>query len=154
MLDTSQNELVESFSEALVSMAFIMALPPEDELPTPQQGTMVWMDFKGPISGRIELLADQELIRMAAANIIGAEPDEEIPRERGVDALKEILNTTCGVLLTRLAQSPADLFDITVPESEDFNEPATWTDYINQPDVTVLDADGFLVALRMTVKES
>ncbi len=151
MLETSENLLQESLSEALETMAFMMAMPPEDELPVPEQGTMVWMDFSGRVSGRVELLAGTEFIEMAAANIMGADPDDELVQSKGVDAFKEILNTTCGVLLPKLADSPKDIFDVTVPESEDFSDPQQWTDYIGQEGVVVLDVDGFFLALRMAV---
>ena len=151
MLETSENLLQESLSEALETMAFMMAMPMEDELSVPEQGTMVWMDFSGRVSGRVELLAGTEFIEMAAANIMGADPDDELVQSKGVDAFKEILNTTCGVLLPKLAESPKDIFDVTFPESEDFSDPQKWTDYINQDGVVVLDVDGFFLALRMTV---
>jgi len=151
MLKISENIMQESLSEALETMAFMMAMPIEDDLPVPEQGTMVWMDFAGRVSGRVELLAGAEFIEMAAANIMGADPDDDLVQSKGVDAFKEILNTTCGVLLPKLADSPSDVFDVTVPESEDFSDSQRWTDYIDQNGVAVLDVDGFPLALRMTI---
>ncbi|MCK4627419.1 MAG: chemotaxis protein CheX [Sedimentisphaerales bacterium] len=151
MLEISGNIMQESLSEALETMAFMMAMPIEDDLPVPEQGTVVWMDFTGRVNGRVELLAGTEFIEMAAANIMGADPDDDLVKSKGVDAFKEILNTTCGVLLPKLADSPSDVFDVTVPESEDFSDSQRWTDYIGQNGVAVLDIDGFPLALRMTI---
>jgi len=153
MLKTSENILIESLAEALETMAFMIAMPPEEELPAPAQSTLAWMDFQGPVCGRAELLAGGEMMQMAAANIMGLEPDDSQIVEKSIDAFKELLNTTCGVLLPRLANSAQDVFDVTVPQSQNFTSVEQWREYVQQENVTVLDVDGYPVAVRLTFKK-
>ena len=143
--------LVETFSQALETMAFMMAMPPEDELPVPDKSVLVHMDFTGPISGRAEILAGMELIEMVAANIMGLEPDDPDAQGKSLDAFKELLNTTCGVLLPKLASSPADIFDVTIPQANIFDNAEQWENYIKQPDVTILDVDFSPIAVRLVI---
>ena len=63
---TNNEVLVESLTEALETIAFMMALPPEEELPEPEQGMLVTIEFNGPISGAIELWTGTELAQMLA----------------------------------------------------------------------------------------
>ena len=151
MLKTSDNTLMEALSEALETMTFMMAMPPEDELPVPEESVLVRMDFTGRISGRVELLAGPELIQMAAANVLGMDPDDQQVRDKAVDSFKEILNTTCGLLLPKLAQSPAEVFNVTAPSSENFSTPQMWTEYVDQPDVTLVDVDCQPLAFRLII---
>ncbi len=66
----TENIMAAGIDCDLETMAFMMAMPPEDELPIPDKSILVHMDFTGTISGRAEILAGIELIEMIAANII------------------------------------------------------------------------------------
>ncbi len=143
--------LAETFSQALEMMAFMMAMPPEEELPIPDKSVLVHMDFTGPISGRTEILAGVELIEMISVNIMGLEPGDPEAKGKSLDAFKELLNTTCGVFLPRLASSPADIFDVTIPQANIFEDAEQWGNYIKQSDVTVLDVDYNPIAVRLVI---
>ncbi|MBN2064705.1 MAG: chemotaxis protein CheX [Sedimentisphaerales bacterium] len=147
----SSDVLAEAFAQTIETMAFMMALPVEDILESPCEAVMVSMDFKGPISGHIELAAGIDVVICAAANIMGLEQDDPLAREKGVDAFKEILNTTCGILLPRLASSPDDIFDVTIPQSEIIENKNNWQNYVDQPDVIMMDIDFKPVAARMVI---
>ena len=147
----SSELLAESFSQTIETMAFMMALPPDEELSGPEESVKVHMSFSGPISGRVELVAGMEVLISAAANIMGLEPDDPLAREKAVDAFKEILNTTCGILLPRIATSPSDIFNITIPEEEYFYTNSMWSEYVTQPDVVLLEIDYSPVAVKMVM---
>ena len=145
----SSNILAESFAQTIETMAFMMALPPEDNMCAPQESIMVSMDFTGPINGHVELVAGVNLIVNAAANIMGLDEDDPLAKEKGIDAFKEILNTTCGILLPRIAESPNDIFDVTIPCSESFSSVDKWDEYVTQEDVVILELDQNPVAIKM-----
>ena len=148
-----QNEsLTESVCEALETMAFMIVEPPEGDLPTPTEGVKAEMDFMGPQAGTVELMAGFELIEAMAANFMGIEPDDPEAQEKCTDAFKELLNVICGILLPKLANSPGEIFDITVPESRQFSDPQEWETFTIQPGVTVMECDGCSLAFKVTVK--
>ena len=149
----SSDILADSFAQTIETMAFMMALPPEDVLESPKEAVLVHMDFNGPISGHIELAAGIDIVISAAANIMGLEADDPLAREKGIDAFKEILNTTCGILLPRLASSPNDIFDVTIPQAEMLESKYRWNNYVDQPDVIMLDIEYNPVAARMVISK-
>ncbi len=151
MLEVTNDMLIESLSEALETTAFMMPLPPEEELPAPSQGVLVRIKFNGPVSGTVELWAGSEFAQMMAANMMGLEPDDEETQSKSTDAVKELVNIIGGVLLTKLADSPADMFNLTVPQAEEDLNSESWEQYVAQDDVTVLDVDGFPVAVRLLI---
>ena len=88
---------------------------------------------------------------MMTANMMGIEPDDEETQRKSADAVKELVNIIGGVLLTKLVDSPADMFNLTVPRSEEHLNSVSWEQYVAQDDVTVLDVDGFPVATRLLI---
>ena len=151
MPEIQNGSLVESVSEALETMAFMIVEPPEGKLPTPAEGVKVDMDFMGPHGGTVELMAGFELIGTMAANFMGIEPDDPETQDKRIDAFKELLNVVCGLLLPKLASSSGDIFDITVPQAQPFTNPQEWETFTNQSGVTVMECDGSALAFRMTV---
>ncbi len=152
MQNTCESLLTESLSEALETMAFIMVMPPAEEPAAPQEAVQVTMQFTGPKSGTVELMAGKDFLIAMAANVLGVDPGEEEAQAKGVDAFREILNTTCGVLLPKLASSPADVFNVTLPEDESFTGPEHWQKFLSQEGAVVLDADGSPLACRLVIR--
>jgi len=152
MLKTQANEtLVVSVTEAFETMAFMLAMPPMDELPAPADSILVTMSFSGPVSGTVELCAPSDIAKLIAANIMGLEPDDETLSEKGLDAIKEMLNTTCGLLLPRLAESPADVFQVTIPAAQPCSDSSQWEQFTAQSDTAILEIDGTPLACRITL---
>lgn len=149
MLKVTNDILIEALTEALETTAFMIPLPPEEDLPSPAQGVLVRIDFSGPFSGTIELWAGSKFAQMMAANVMGLEPEDEEAQSKGIDALKELVNITGGVLLTKLIDSPAEVFNLTVPQAQEQLDSELWEEYVAQDDVIVLDVDGFPVAIRL-----
>ena len=153
MLKTATSAFVEALCEAVETMAFMVAIPPEEELPPPTQGVLVRMSFSGPVSATVELLAGTDFAQMLTANVMGLDPTDEDAVTQYRDGFKELLNTTCGVLLPMLARTPEDVFDLTVPEAQDFDGQEFWDTYVAHDETAVVDVDGVLVAARMIEKE-
>ena len=148
MIQTSDEVLLESLNEALETMAFLTALPAEEELPSPEQSVVVTMRFEGPNSGSFQLAGGRELTQYMAANALGLDPDDEEVQDKDIDAFKELLNTTCGLLLPQLADLDSDAFNITTPDAEILDSPQAWDEYIAQPGVSVWDVEGMPIAIR------
>ncbi|MCP4712125.1 MAG: chemotaxis protein CheX [Planctomycetes bacterium] len=151
MLETSEQVIIEALTEALETMAFMMVMPPEDELPTPTTSIKATMDFIGPVRGCVELMAPQEFTQTMAANVLGVDSEDDEAVSKCTDAFKELINTTCGVLTPKLGDTPADVFDFSIPQAEHFTTAADWETFIAQTGVTVLDVDGYPVAARLTI---
>jgi CheY-specific phosphatase CheX len=149
-----KNMLIESLTEALETTAFMLPLPPEEPLPAPAKGILVQIDFNGPVHGTIQLYAGSELAGMVAANVMGLEPDDQDAQTKSTDAVKELVNIIAGILLTKLACSPADIFNLTVPRADEQPDSQSWEQYIMQDDVTVLEVDGFPLAIRLLTTTS
>jgi len=152
MLETREQLVIEALTEALERMAYMVVVPPEKELAAPDQSVLARMYFYGPISGMVEILAGSEFMQLLAANVMGIDPSESEAHEQGVDALKELVNTTCGVLLPMLATTPEEIFDVTVPEAETLHNAEAWHRYVKQYQAAILDVEGFAVAVRILIK--
>lgn len=75
------------------------------------------MSFKGDKTGFLELVVPSETADTLAYNILGIDESEDLPPGSAIDALRELLNTICGQLLTTLF-GDQPIFDLTVPETK------------------------------------
>ena len=64
----------------------------------------------------MRIWADQGLLPVLAANMLGVEEDDPVCSEKGMDALKEILNMIVGNCLTE-AWGPGPVFHLHIPTS-------------------------------------
>ena len=93
----------------------------------------VTLTFKGDPSGELHLWAGNDFVRVTAANMLGI--DEQAPDavEKGIDALKELLNIIVGNYLTEIYGTD-QIYDLGIPDvlsvdslSDDFkNSEAIW----------------------------
>lgn len=72
------------------------------------------MSFHGPINGCLELVISHATCRQIAANFVGVDPDDDKIDLYAEDAVKELLNVTCGNILTEMAGTDP-VFDLSVP---------------------------------------
>ena len=150
MLKTNNDVLVAALSEALETMAFMVALPPEDEMMPPIGGMRAQMTFAGPLSGTIEVVAGQEFRQLLAANVLGLDEGDPEAVRKGIDALQEIVNTTCGILLPQFATPESDVFEVSLPQAQPFDD-EQWAQFLEQG-ATVLDVEGCAVAARLVTQ--
>ena len=143
----TKNILEEAISEALEKMAFLTLLPMDEEIAAPQETILTYIRFVGPHNGTFLILTGQEMGKILAENF-GAvcEADDE----SSSDALKELVNVTCGLLLPFLADSSEDVFDVTVPETVKGQDSPKWQEFISDDDTFVLNVEGHLIAVRLT----
>lgn len=154
-MNTEMRDTVNSvFCEVLENFAFSFAstlAPEESELP--QEGMLcASMEFHGPSGGRLDLLAPEAMCRTVAANALGAFDEDEVTEETTMDTLKELLNITCGNLLTA-TWGTGPVFDLSIP-SAGMATPEAARDLVGDPESShfVVD-DDFTVILRLTCLE-
>ena len=141
--------VTEAISQALEKMAFLDAEPFDEESEAPSVIITTDIDFNGPISGTIRMVAGTDFAQTLAENISGM---FELTEEQCVDAIKELVNVTCGLVLPMIASSEADVFDLTVPHLAKSEDRMEWDDFVSQEDVTVLNVEGHAVASRLILK--
>jgi chemotaxis protein CheY-P-specific phosphatase CheC len=142
MSKLNETILTESLVEALETMAFMSPSPPEETMQAPAESVLVTIRFDGPQEGAIELLAGTNFTILMAANIMGEDINDPQVMERGIDALKELLNTTCGIIVPKLADSPKDVYNISIPQAQPIISPEQWENYVVQPGAILLNVDG------------
>ncbi len=107
------------FIDVTEKMAYMFGdVVPADELPdVPRDAgfVKVSMEFSGPSGGLLTLAVPEKMCSELAANVLGLDSNDERAEEAAHDALKEILNVTCGNFLTEMAGEES-VFDLTVPE--------------------------------------
>ena len=152
MQETCETLLIESLGEALETMAFMSAMPPEEQEKAlrPMQAVRARMTFSGPVKGEVEVMAGRAFVQMLAANVLGVDESDPEAAQKGVDALQEMVNTTCGILLPQLVTPENDQFDVSLPESQEADE-ATWEAFVSDG-ATELDVEGELVAVRLRIE--
>lgn len=135
-----------ALSEALQTMAFLMVMPAQEQLETPESIITAEIEFTGPVSGKITAAAGLDFARVLADNVSGL---NDVPEEVCIDAMKELVNVTCGLVLPMVAASPADVFDLTVPHLAQSEDRLTWEEFVAKEDVTVMDVEGWPLAVHL-----
>ena len=139
---TNHKEVLEQvFGKVLEEVAFMFAdaADPEelpDEFPEALEATMT---FVGMMQGAVGVVVSPEMCLEVAANMLGVDPDDEEAMDKGRDALKELLNITCGHLLTSIA-GDEPVFDLTVPEVTELDG-ERWQELKARPDAAVFLVD-------------
>lgn len=75
----------------------------------------VSLRFSGERSGELRMWADKGFACYAAANMLGVEEESEGAREKGMDALKELLNIVVGNYLPAV-YGDKPVFDLGLPQ--------------------------------------
>lgn len=140
--------LTKVFTDVLEQLAFMFADPPESDDPALEEDlVMASMTFHNAFSGRIRLVVPRSMGPVLAANVLGLDPDDEMVTRAPYDALKELLNVTCGNVLTAIA-GEEPVFDLTVPDVEEL--PREDWDALRAQDNTVFClVDGYPVLLHL-----
>lgn len=143
-----------AFCRVIEQLAFMFAEPAaKDELPAPDgPWVAVGMKFAGALEGRLRLAVPMSICADLAENILGADLDCEQAEAKAMDALKEVLNVTCGNILTDLA-GLEPVFALTIPEVTPL-DPVAWQGMFGQPDVQALLVDEYPVLLHFEMKKA
>jgi CheY-specific phosphatase CheX len=110
-----ETTLAQVAQEVFSSMAFIMPAE-EEEAATEDDAAPVVAQvlFSGPFAGSLVLSVSGNMLPTLAANIMGLEDAGSTSLEQQQDALKELLNVTCGNLLP-LVGAASDVFHVCEP---------------------------------------
>ncbi len=109
---------VEVINRILGESAFIFTDPLEEsEQPEIESWVAhgVYITFSGFKTGSVTLWGGDDFLCSTAANMLGIDEDDERAREKGIDALKEVLNIIVGNLITSIYGSE-QVFDLSIPE--------------------------------------
>ncbi len=147
-----QSAITAVFCEVLETLAFMFAdsVDKEDIQADSQECIKVQMTFSGAKCGNLELAAHAELCAQVAANVLGLDLDDVAVQTQADDALKELLNITCGNLLTTMAgQDP--VFNLSLPAIAPLDE-AGWRAFLEDDDTLAFDVDENPVLLRFSME--
>jgi hypothetical protein len=145
----AKNLVTQSLAQALERMAFLDVLPYQETPRVPAQFTLAEIRFAGTVTGSIQVAAGIEFARELAANMGLLDQPSEY---QCLDAIKELVNVTCGLVLPMLATPDTDVFDLSIPQAVPCDESTDWNRWIRQDNVVVLDVGGYPVAARLNLR--
>jgi len=148
MIETS-DLLTGAISQALETMAFLTIVPLEEDLAIPENPVLAEISFTGPKSGTIQILAGLDFGKILAENI-GAL--DEADDQSAADALRELCNVACGLVLAKIASSREDVFDVSVPAVKSGDNSVKWQEFAGHPNNCVLNIEGYMVATRLVIE--
>lgn len=136
-MEQTRDILHHVLSDILEKMAFLFAEDVDEKPEYPQTGA-VWhasIEFYGPVKGRIEVSADENLCLTLAANALGIEPDmlENFAQK---DALGEFLNIVCGDFIEK-RHGAYQVYRLTIPALTEC-EPECWDKLASLPETVAL----------------
>ncbi|HEX2973463.1 MAG TPA: chemotaxis protein CheX [Tepidisphaeraceae bacterium] len=147
------DSVAEKLGEALEQMAFISVFPLAEAPQTPPDPILVTVEFDGPVRGHLDLLTGKALGTAMAANMLASSPEDPIVDQQAHDALRELLNVTCGGLLSDWIAQMGGTFQMQIPTTRSIT-PLEWQQVFADGDFSVFDADGQIAAVRLVKSNS
>jgi hypothetical protein len=148
MPDTPNTAALEQLVEAMETMAFISPLPAADDAPAPPAPRLVEMEFACPSYGAVRLVTGEAFGQMLAANLLGVEPSSQEALAGADDALRELMNITCGAVIRRFGLAADQRLHMSLPTVQPMESARQWTQFLAMPGVQVLYADGQTIAFQ------
>jgi CheY-specific phosphatase CheX len=141
--------LVTVFSRVAEELAFMFTDTPDpDDVETAKNVFVkAHMRFKGPINGTLNMIVPESMCPQIAANVLGLDPTDEMFLQAPHDAVKELLNVTCGNLLTEMAGEDP-VFDLLPPEVSILDRSA-WLTIKKHPNTVLFAVDDEPVLLYL-----
>jgi CheY-specific phosphatase CheX len=123
-MNNQEMELYRAAAMTFEQLGFLFLTPEfEEERSSDDIQAAATVEFDGPLSGRLVVTANGELLQPLAANMLGV--DEASDTEQR-DALGEISNVVCGNVMPRIAQS-VEAFRIQSPDVVLGGIPCDWS---------------------------
>jgi hypothetical protein len=122
-MNADDNELlVKVFSSIFEDFAFMFVEAAFDlEAKNPGECFRAKIEFESKSKkGYLEIIAPEELCDETAENILGIDA-EELPENVGENALKELLNISCGYFLAEKFGTD-EIFDLSIPETSPLSQ--------------------------------
>ena len=103
----------EALAKALEIMVFLDLEPSGGRLWPAEK--MLWSEirFRGPRIGSLTLLVSQRIAEMMAQTIAA---QERVSVRDCLDAVQELTNVTCGLILPEISFAQHDVFNLSVPK--------------------------------------
>lgn len=149
MLEAEQSILVETLAESLETMAFVALMPSEVPEEPPADLRVVSVTFVHNAQAHLELAAPRAFGQLLSSNILGIEFDDEDARNGADDALRELMNVTCGNLLLKATRTAGEPLRMGLPKIQKIDPAMAWKSFVGDPAGFVLNADGHTIAIRL-----
>lgn len=150
MLETQSSPIVESLGEALQTMAFTSPVPIDPPEVAPIEPVLCRIEFAGPVAGTIEMVVGQQFAVLLCGNMLGSRPAPCEALASAADAVKELLNVTCGGFLARLGRPSHERFTVSLPSLSNLDAGAQWRSFVESPAAATFDVDGDVLAIRVS----
>ncbi len=153
-MNGSLTEIIEQeFGEVLQTIG-LMWLEPADEDCREENPTdsivIANISFKGPHAGQVRIAAPLAMCVELSSNMLGLDGDDPAAQTGAEDALKELLNVTCGRLLTAI-HGEEPVFDLAPPMVHE-PPPDELRQFCDQPDTLEFLADDYPVWIAFSEK--
>ncbi len=148
MIETA-NILGESIFEALETMAFMTTMSSDEEPSVPTNLILGELEFSGPKKGCVQILAGRDFCEVLAENIAAL---DEADDEACFDAIQELSNVTCGLVIPHLTESDQDTFTVSVPVVKSGSDTPQWEEFIAKPAAHVFSIEEFQIAARLVIE--
>jgi CheY-specific phosphatase CheX len=153
-MQTGNNDVVsEVFCSVVEQIAFMFAevASLEDMAGMDQAFVEASMSFDGQLRGRLSMAVPKDACAQIAGNVLGMEPDDPFVIRGAADSLKELLNVTCGHILTSLA-GDRPVFDLSIPQVADLDEAGVQS-LLAAPDTVAFRVEEAPVLVRLELRE-
>jgi len=153
-MQTGNKEVVsEVFCSVIEQIAFMFAevASLEDMAGMDQGFVEASMSFDGQLRGRLSIAVPKDACALIAGNVLGMEPDDPFVTTGAADSLKELLNVTCGHILTSLA-GDRPVFDLSIPQVVDLDEEAVQA-LLAAPGTVAFRVEDAPVLVRLELRE-
>ena len=151
MADNHEETLREVLCEVFESFAFMFGdvVEPSEMPEVDGDCVRASMRFTGEMSGLLILALPCSMCPEIAANVLGVSPNDEAVMNKAADALKELLNITCGHVLTSIA-GEEPVFNLSVPDISSL-APEEWEALLGRPGTATVVVDEAPVILSLSL---
>lgn len=115
-------DLTVVVTNVLEDLAFLVS----DDGPLRSTPETHWLEcaisYQGPVSGKLTCWCTRNFAIQLAANLLGADPENDEVLNQIGDALREFMNVVCGQFVTTMHGS-GPVFDLTIPTATDCPSP-------------------------------
>jgi CheY-specific phosphatase CheX len=136
-MTVQQKTLSDAISSVIEDLA-MMTVEQIENIEEFQPQLVGWIDFTGPVQGRLSIRCREALAQNLAANLLGTDPDDMETQADAWDALAELLNVICGNIVSSIYDSErcfalsTPQINIIKPEDPDTKKDETKNDSTNR----------------------
>ncbi len=140
--------LATIFSEILADLAFMFSEEDDTHLLTGEEWLETSISYEGTVSGTLRFWCTRAFSVILASNLLGIDPDDEDAGFQASDAVKELMNITCGQFVTAV-HGVDDVFELSIPQIRELSETPDLSE-MHDSEVAAFVVDGEQVRLSHT----